>query len=179
MAIKKISKIKASIFKNPMYLIIGLLLVIIIILLINNYYINSKRKNVMERFSNTNSCDSTIGYQTIDNHCTCVIEDKNRKNKYDKFEPSESNCNNINNSNSRTRCQEELCGKFNQKNTTTTIQNTKDPCTLDGISKDGKCICLKTENSNEPFNSSDCPIEIYDSNLTGCQKEICKNQNQN
>ena len=171
MAIKKISKIKASVFKNPLYLIIGLLLVIIIILLINNYYVNTQKKNIMERFS----CNSNNGEQNIDGKCTCVIEDKNHKNKYVPFEASQSNCTNIINSSERS-CRATLCENLNPKNTTTT-QNTKDPCKLGGISKiNGNCICLKKGSSNEPFNSSDCPIDIDDSDLTGCQKEICKEQ---
>ena len=44
---------KEGCFKNPLYLIISLLLVIIAMLIISNYTVNSQRKNIIEKFINT------------------------------------------------------------------------------------------------------------------------------
>ena len=57
--------VKGGCFKNPLYLIIGLLLVIIAMLIISNYTNNSQRKNIMEKFINTEQrCkDAGINYE--------------------------------------------------------------------------------------------------------------------
>ena len=52
---------KEGCFKNPLYLIISLLLVIIAMLIISNYTVNSQRKNIIEKFINTEQRCKDVG----------------------------------------------------------------------------------------------------------------------
>ena len=198
MAIKKISKIKVSVFKNPMYLIIGLLLVIIIILLINNYYINSKRKNVMERFfyspdgdgdsSPIDECSNSEGNKSIDGKCICLKEE----NKDDPFEASKDNC--INFTTLKTLCQKELCkgtnftaSADNCKNIMNhlTKDNVKDCCNNFFDSIENKSLCIPTdldkfcitENQKYDYFNKDCCEQLNDDHSlkrTFCKEECTK-----
>ena len=68
---------KEGCFKNPLYLIISLLLVIIAMLIISNYTVNSQRKNIMEKFINTEQrCKDAEGDDEI-KICKNIITEYN------------------------------------------------------------------------------------------------------
>ena len=68
--------VKGGCFKNPLYLIIGLLLVIIAMLIISNYTVNSQRKNIMEKFDTEQRCKDAEGDDEI-KICKNIITEYN------------------------------------------------------------------------------------------------------
>ena len=71
--------VKGGCFKNPLYLIIGLLLVIIAMLIISNYTVNSQRKNIMEKFDTEQRCKDAEGDDEI-KICKNIITEYNNCN---------------------------------------------------------------------------------------------------
>ena len=69
--------VKGGCFKNPLYLIIGLLLVIIAMLIISNYTVNSQRKNIMEKFINTEQQCKDAGIDYEIEMCKNIITEYN------------------------------------------------------------------------------------------------------
>ena len=156
---------KLDIFKNPMYLIIGLLLVIIIILLINNYYVNSKRKNVMERFYSA-TCSTDNGYGESEGKCICLKD----KDSTDVFTSSIKDCDDFT---KLTQCQKESCAGMSF---TASANNCK---IIDNLPLDNKKSCcndfLDSIESKSLCMTKETCIDF--TKLTPDQKELCKDKN--